>query len=273
MGVGPVEVVLWYATLVALLWWVVVRAPTEKERLSWARSYGLEITPVNEHAVTRYLARSQRWRRVGFVVGWLAAGGLGGGDGYDLLRSWWLLAGVGYSLGIVAAEATRHPRVEPGAASLEPRHLDQYLPRWLTWAPRVLTAAVVVAAVVAVTGSRALALSDSQILVVAAVAVGILAGAELVQRAVVARRQPVAEPDLLAADDAMRTQSTHALAGAVIIAAGSLWSILLFSYDDELPGVTPRQAFAVCLPAVAWVVGIVVQNLGWRVRRLRPTPT
>jgi hypothetical protein len=267
---GPVEVVLYYGTLAALLWFVVVRTPTEKERRSWARSYGLEITPVNERAVWRYLARSQRWRRVGFVLGWLAASGLDRRDGNDFLGSWWLLAGVGYSLGIVAAEATRHPRVESGAASLEPRHLDQYLPRWLTWVPRVLTAAVVVAAVVALTGSRALTLSDPQILVLAAVAAGVLAGAELIERAVVARRQPVSEPDLLAADDAMRTQSAHALAGAVIIAAGSLWSILLFSYGDELLGATARQTFAALLPAAAWVVGIVVQNLAWRVRRLLP---
>ena len=267
-GVGPVEVVALYGGLAVLLWWV-LRAPSEKDRLRWARSYDLQITPVNERPLRLYLTRAQRWRRVGFLLGWVAASALGRGDGYDFLGSWWLLGGVGYSLGIVAAEATRHPPSELRAASLQPRQLGQYLPRWLTWTPRVLIAVVVATAVFAGTGSAAVTLNDREILVVALVALGLLAGAEVILRAVVARRQPFSEPDLVAADDAMRTQSAHAVSGAVIIAAGSLWANLLFGYGDERMGTTPRQVFAALLPAVAWVIGISVQNLAWRVRRAR----
>jgi hypothetical protein len=170
-----------------------------KDRLQWARSYDLEIIPVNERAVRRYLTRSQRWRRIGFLAGWVAAGAFFRGDEYDFLGSWWLLAGVGYSLGIVAAEATRHPRSEFRGASLQPRELDQYLPRWLTWTLRVLIAVVVANAVLAGTGSASVTLSDREILVVALVAMGVLAGAEAIQSSVVARRQLISEPDLLAA--------------------------------------------------------------------------
>jgi hypothetical protein len=73
VGIGPVEFVVLYGGLAVLLWWV-TGAPSEKDRLQWARSYDLEITPVNERAVRRYLTRSQRWRRIGFLAGWVAAG-------------------------------------------------------------------------------------------------------------------------------------------------------------------------------------------------------
>jgi hypothetical protein len=90
---------------------------------------------------------------------------------------------------------------------------------------------------------------------------------------VVGRRQPLVEPDLLAADDALRAQSAHALAGAVIIAAGSILFPLLMRPGGADVLNPLFDLLALASPVAGWFVGVWYQNRAWRVRRGRPSAT
>ena len=264
MALGPVELAVIAAGFGLLLWFALRRlAPDDVTR--WASAYDLTLTGRNRDLVTGYLRRAQRWRRGGFVVGLLSSGALPG--------TGLLMPGLGYTAGIVAAEVLTQRGEPSGAAVLEPRRLAQYLPAKLVWIPRMLVVALLGAATWSLTIDPDPLddfIDDTGILALAALALGVLLVAEVLEQHIVARRQPLTEVDLLAADDALRTQSLHALAGAVIIAAGSLAFPLLYrpAQADYLnPAV---DLVAVLAPVAGWLVGIWYQNRAWRVRRALP---
>jgi len=92
---------------------------------------------------------------------------------------------------------------------------------------------------------------------------------ELTERWLVRRPQPIASPALLAADDAIRSQSVHSVAGSGIALQLLLLSALaaaLASSDD------PFLRSTMWLPAVfgvglAWASCLYYGHRAWRVQR------
>ena len=210
------------------------RAQWTPER--WAADLGLQVTPVNEGLIRSYIARTRGLRTLGAVAGFatpivysqIADRSLPAPFDFSLLD-----AAAGYLIGAVLAELTvRRPKSDAPAASLTPRALKDYL-------PPVLTTALRVSALIALGLAAVLyLLPEDQVkhppdlppaipLIVSVVV--IVAGVEALQRFIVRRPQPVVHPDLLRADDAIRSASLHALAGAGLALEFMLLSGFVFA--------------------------------------------
>jgi hypothetical protein len=198
--------------------------------VEWAEAHHLGLTPANRPMVSWYLrtARILRtWGAVGGIVlpalfalawsghlevlGYDTAGGANPGD-----VSWIF---VGYLIGVLYAEMSL-VRPMGGArrsASLVPRNLEDYLPGRVLRTQRALGGAIVVGVLL----SLALPYEEPFIapgpVATAVFLVWITAfvlGLERVQRWLVRRPQPFTDASLVAADDAIRSQSVHSVAGA-----------------------------------------------------------
>jgi hypothetical protein len=258
----------------------------EEQLVRWAHERGLELTPDNRPVVARYLRRA-RWLPVlgallavvlPTVVELVRTGELVilgfHTDGSGAPYAGPIEAYVGYLLGALCAELSlARPRdATRRTASLAPRELAGYLPRRLLLAQRSLGVAVVVG--VLVTGlvpyPPAAADTDWVVLASGAVVFGAFAVAlEAVERWIVRRPQPFTSPSLVAADDAIRAQSVHALAGAglalLLVALSAVFAVLTAS-DVGLLTAT------MWLPAlVTFVLSVrACRDIGhqpWRVRR------
>ena len=162
------------------------------------------------------------------------------------------------------------PRGAPRASSR--RELEAYLPRRLLLAQRALGVAVVLGVIVTglVPYPSPASEPDWSALVPGAAFFGAFAaGLEALERWIVRRPQPFTSPSLVAADDAIRAQSVHALAGSglalllVALAASSPCSAV--SDLDVL-------SWTMWLPALAaFVLSILAcRDIGqqpWHVRR------
>ena len=197
----------------------------------WADEHGLALTPENRPLVARYLRRSRVLRTWGGVAGALlpsliefAWSGrvqvLGfGTDGESAPLGFGTIF-VGYLVGALCAEISL-ARPAAGArrsASLVRRELEHYLPRRVILAQRA--AAVAGATRCARHRPRAVPRVSPRTPGLASLAIGAVvvlacgAGLEAIERWLVRRPQPFTSPPLVAADDAIRAQSIHALAGA-----------------------------------------------------------
>lgn len=124
---------------------------------------------------------------------------------------------VGYLIGALLAELTlARPTPTAPAAALALRRLDAYL------SPKVSTA-LPAAAVVGLTlvwlsrvlpASREIGDDLPATWVLVAMLLAVLVAVEGLQRFIVGRPQPVVDHDVVDADDAIRSASVHALAGA-----------------------------------------------------------
>jgi hypothetical protein len=221
---------------------------TEQAVERWASGAGLALTAENRRVVRRYLTWSRRSRRAGGLAGFVLTTlylGITGGSftGFPFPQ---ILGG--YVLGAILAEVVvNRARRRSGAALLVPRRLDDYLPGYVLVLQRGLP-------VVAVLLLGAFAMSpfpdlspvpnvDPNTLagfaVPAAFAVGTAVVIEVLQRLIVARRQPITSADDLAVDDAIRSSSLHVLAGAGL-------AMLLFTVAVEV------GALAVFAEASGW---------------------
>ena len=194
----------------------------------FARKQSLPITVGNGDIVIGYLAVTRRWRRSGLLVGLALT------LGYSLthvgLHVNFLALFVGWFVGAVIAEwristaASGSRRV----ASLAPRRLASYLPPSAWLAPAVvfaLTAAAGLVGLIAIAINRhrvptALIVSLAAVVLVAAVI-------RVVVRHVLGRPQPQGAPDVLAADDAIRSRSLRVLAGSSLALGGYLLATVL----------------------------------------------
>jgi integrase len=168
---------------------------------------------------------------------------------------------------------------ERRVAALVPRELSDYLPRRLLVAQRRLGAVVVACAggALAVPYERdALAgysNSPRVTAVVLAVVAGLFAfGLERIERWLVERPQPFTEPDLVAADDAIRSQSMHSLAGSglaveLVCLAGVLGA--LTRSDVQLFRWTLWVPALLCFGGAVWAC-LYYGHRAWRVRRALP---
>lgn len=193
-------------------------APSAAAMTRFAARYGLVLTPANRPPVAAYLRRAGLLRTLGGWLGLLVPALVTGLTRARVNVGGWELVLFGYLVGATLAEALVARPLPTGErrASLAPRNLAAYLPRWT---PAVRWTLVLAAGVLAGWYAAAWRPGAPQdrfggavagFLVCAAVA----AGSEVLLRAVIRRRQPVAGEDLLAADDAIRRSSLHALAAA-----------------------------------------------------------
>jgi len=199
----------------------------------WARERDLEIDSTNRAMVAWYLRTSRTLRLLGVLAGFvlapltaLALGDEGLGAGYL-----WLAAVAGYLGGVAYAEvALRRPAGT--AASMRRRELSDYLSPWAQRAQRRTAAfsGFCALAAVAVPMRDPLFVSlPARVATLVAVPF-ILLGVEALQRWLIRRPQPVVATSLLRADDAIRRQSVHSIAGAGmglqwLLAGASMWAL------------------------------------------------
>jgi hypothetical protein len=270
-----------------LVLWVMGRAYTEVDEAfvdEWSRAHALRLTTQNRTMVHWYLRTARILRAWGVVAGLLLPSVIAAAFGLSALADAQLPgAFLGYLLGALYAEVAL---VRPASgttrqAVLVPREIDDYLPRRLLVAQRALGAVALVGAGLTFTvdyqrftvdgfrGSpRATAVTAATVCVVLALAL------ERLQRWVVHRPQPFTDAELVAADDAIRSQSVHSLAGSglamQLLALGLIASALWFSD-------APVFRWTMWLPAAACFLGSIHVCLyyghrAWRVRRAVPRP-
>ena len=258
----------------------------EEQVVVWAQARGLELTPENRPVVARYLRRSRVLPLCGALAAVLLAtlvelvlhgelvilGFHSDGSGAPYAGPIELY--IGYLLGALCAEVSMVRAHDPGrrAASLVPRELDDYLPRRLRLAQRGLGVAVVLGVVVTGLVPYPSPASDpdwSALAPGAAFFGAFAAGLEVLERWIVRRPQPFTDASLVAADDAIRAQSVHALAGAglalLLVALSGVFAVLTVSDVDVLN-------WTMWLPALAaFVLSIrACRDIGqqpWHVRR------
>jgi hypothetical protein len=210
----------------------------------WATSSGIDLTDERRPAVRRYLTWSRRSRTIGGVVGFLApivVSAITGVPGDPGGLSFALMI-AGYLLGSLLAEIViNRPRTEGGVALLVPRRLTDYLPHRVLTMQRALAimagSAVVVYGIVLPHARLPKIPSLWQVAIAGGVGIVVAVSIELLQRRIVARRQPVATTDDVELDDAMRSSSLHVLAAVavslLVYIAGGLVALTVASSMTE----------------------------------------
>jgi hypothetical protein len=277
MSDWPWGVVFWGIPLVYILFRG-FRPPDPGLLDRWARVYGIQLTSANRPVVVAYLRRTRRIRTIGALAGVVTSvlyvTATDGGERNSFLGNGLFLAVVGYLVGTVVAESVvpRLPRGEIRAASLVPRTLGDYLPRYAIWALRVVPAVSValVPVFAAMKEAPVPNISALGFAVTTGVLVTMAVGIEMMQRVIVNRPQPAVPPDLLDADDALRSASVHALAGG-----GVALSLIWLTYQLGAIG-NGRGSLASWLLAVLAILSIglalwswidLAHPKEWRVRR------
>jgi hypothetical protein len=250
----------------------------------WARARGLELASDNRPIVARYLRRARLLRTWGVLVGILlptfvelALHGrlvvLGFGPNDSAPFAGPMEAYIGYLVGALCAEVSLARPRDPArrSASLVRRELEDYLPRRLLWAQRGLGVAAVlgVMAIGLVPFPSSVTDPSWPALVGAAAFFGAFAVAvEALERWIVRRPQPFTSPSLVAADDAIRAQSVHALAGSgvafLLLACSGVFAVLPAS-DVALLRWMWLPALATFVLSARACLGISQQP--WRVHR------
>jgi hypothetical protein len=247
----------------------------------WGESYGAPMEGGNRETIERYLTRTRRLR-------FLCA--LGGLVLNSLIHGWvkdppeWVngvfLTGAGYLVGAVIAEMTLPSPVrgsEP-MAMLSPRRIGAYFPRYAIVALGALPvfSAALAVAFAWLSPPRRAGLADVSALAGACVVGALFAiVVGFAMRAVVRRPQPAASVELVALDDAIRSSSLHAIAGAAVALQLLLLGFLLSQVQGALSATYryPRfEALATILTLLAlamslasWV--ILGHPRVWRTRR------
>jgi hypothetical protein len=248
---------------------------TGSEVESWARVHGLALTPGNTPMVAWYLRTASTLRTLGVVAGLFLPG--------LVVLVWdlrgpsvgaWQLVFVGYLLGALYAEiALVRPR--GGRALLVPRRLRDYLPRRVLHVQRAMAAVLLLgaptAALLVDPGPNG---PDRAALLAATITGGAVAGLEVLQRWIIRRPQPLWTPPLVSADDAIRSQSVHSIAGSGI-ALGMVALTLITGYLAGSEVTILRQVFTVptlLIPFAAIFVCLHYGHRRWRVTRFDRRP-
>ncbi|MEA2828526.1 MAG: hypothetical protein QOG43_2965 [Actinomycetota bacterium] len=232
----------------------------------WAGAHGLTLTAENRPMVGWYLRTARLLRTWGALSGLFLAPIVLSSFGFYSHAFWGIWIFLGYLAGALYAELSLVRVATDGerTASLVPRELADYLPRRLLVAQRglgLLIAAGAGAAAVLPYGDRSpesFSVHGDGVLAAGLVGVAFTIGLERVQRWVVQRPQPFTEPALVAADDAIRAQSVHSLAGsglAVLLVLNSFIAWALAVSDVQIlrwtmwvpSGFGFPAALAVCL--------------------------
>jgi hypothetical protein len=236
------------------------------ERFAWRQA--LPITVGNGPTVIRYLATTRRWRGSGLLVALMAA------VAYDatLGREYAVhISGgevfAGWFIGAVIAEwrISTPPVGVRRVASLNRRRLRDYVPRPIVAAAAAVWAIVLSAELLVAAGvlPRLPSAGGAPWL---ELMLTLIEGAAVVIVAwrVLTRPQPVAAPDILAADDALRSRSLYVLAGSALALGGYLGAQITAASGFAGPGSGYQ------LRDILEMVGVVVLPIAGAVLALSP---
>jgi len=250
-----------FVALVVALVLLALRGPVSQQRVErFARRQRLTITATNREQVVRYLATTRRWRVLGLLAGVAASqippvppGSITHLDAVTIFAGWFL----GALVAEIRVEHLAHGRIR--MASLRPRRPERYVRRF-AWALVPASAVVVLITGAATAGAdlAGWAATDrgwATVWLVAAIAVAV--AVRLIQRAVLRRAQPVAAPDVIEADDAIRSRSLHVLSGG----GAALVLFLTLRVLDNVHPIAPGGQLAVAV--VQWVGVVAIPLLGW----------
>ena len=248
--------------------------PKPSAATSWAAAHGLTVTEHNSDFVVAYVFQGHRLRLVCGIGGFIVAVALSAGTGIDLKASGWVWLLSGYLIGVVWSESwlTRLPAGTQRVASLTPRKVSDYL------VGRMLIAQVVVVlGALAMVGFAVAQGTDPQLVggfsssfgatsgrslqhtaIVMGLAAALLSlGVGLLQQHIVGKAQPMADPDLLASDDAVRASAVHLLSGTII-------AIVLLLISTQLQMLAAIGAFADGVAGLGALICLVGALLAWR---------
>ena len=282
-GLGPInagtiliQVVFIMVTAVFLVGIFARRADDPREVTTWAAAHGLRLTEHNRAMVTWFVRLNLVLRVIGGVAGMLLGALFDGAFGLhsSAAAGFWVWIIMGWLAGGAWAERRLvRPGAAGGTASLLPRRVSDYLPIGLQLAPLASAAFVVVIAAIGTqltwpANPQFTPPSDASLMAPAACAVAIAVLVVALLRSVVACRQPVMHPDVIAADDAIRASTAHHLGG------GGSAAVLLIATHVTYAVLTPFQ-----LPfgVRGWVPALLALGAffswryfayrAWRVRR------
>jgi hypothetical protein len=233
----------------------------------FARRQRLDVSAANGDQIIRYLATTRRWRTAGLGLGFLATVAWSLPQPAESINSIALFAG--WFLGALVAEV-RVAHLTHGArraASLQPRRPAAYLSR-PGWAlvPGAAVLAVAVAVLTVCLAAFAGARPDGWAAGWLGAALATAATVRAIQTHVLRRPQPLVAPDLLAADDAIRSRSLHVLAGG-----GT--ALVLLCVSAQFGAIHPRSADAEnAIEDWRGLVPFLVAALGWYVATLTWPP-
>ena len=247
----------------------------------WAHAHALELTPANRPMVHWYLHTARVLRTLGALAGFFVPPLLGSAFGSQALKdASFPLVFVGYFAGALYAEVSLvRPAGDRRVAVLTPREVSDYLPRRLLVAQFAVPAIAVVAGVAPMflgyeRDARAGLTGSPRVLgiTVAAIAFVIGIALERIERWLVQRPQPFTTPDMLAADDAIRSQSVHSVAGsglAIVLASLATGLFALARSDVQFLRWTMPFAALACFIGSIWAC-LYYGHRAWRVRRALP---
>ena len=256
----PVLVALALAVLgVGLAQIAISLGPVPRPRLDrFVARTGVRFSAANASYVLDALARTMRWRTAGVVVAsavWLAWDVLHENVNVGTYTGVILATGflVGSVVGEVGDAVSRGSG--PRTASLVARREQDYVGSWArTWPMVVALLSLVVGPVAAVARGDAV----SATLLVAIVLVAWAAGRGCTRLILERPRPRETDPDVVVADDGLRSRALHAVGGAVVL-AGSWSAIALVAF--LLQGDGSRDGL---VAAVALLVMAVVARIAWR---------
>jgi hypothetical protein len=266
MSIGATELLLLVAVggfALALVVAIARNVAKPESADEWAAQHGIGLTEVTRPMVLHYLTRSRRFRLAGALIGLVIPFGTNL-PGFEVM--------IGYLIGALIAEFTQK-RLADGdtrSASLVPRSLSDYLPRYVPMALR--SAALLATTYLALYFLSRFGIGvPTEIWVGASATIVLPLVVEYLLRRMVARPQPAASAELVAVDDALRASSIHAAAGAglgasLLMLAVMTWIAGSFAYPP-----VAQWAFYVLAAAMAVSAIVMWLRLGpatpWNVQR------
>lgn len=231
--------------------------PTKRQMNRWAAVCGVALTDTNHEQVRAHLTRVRRFRSVAaFPFWWLAWLPLIN-TAYPTRFATPFPAITAYLAGALLAEVTgnrvRTPATAERRAALLTRTVDDYGPRWIRTFPYVLVAAGALSVVLAefLDGTDV----DATAAVTVALAAAFSGGSLLVGYTIVRRPQRGSEPDVLAADDALRSAGVStAFAAASLSGIVAAWT----GIGSVMPVATGVWGFLLLLPVSLAAYGATI---------------
>lgn len=256
------------------------RRPADREIDRWIDVYGAPADGRTRNLAVRYLAYARRARFSFAFAGFIGARALPWGDSTVWANPWQMLV-AGYLVGSIVAEVAFGRPDRPrgtATAALSPRTLGSYLPRYAIVAlgatPVVSAAVVLWQVAVATDVPRRLGLSEPPAVIAPFVfgAVVTLVAAVSI-RAIVRRPQPADRVEAIAADDAFRSSSMHAITGAALTLSLFVLAYLLGDLNAALAATGSRldvaasvaSLIALFMALASWL--FVRHPARWRTRR------
>jgi hypothetical protein len=277
-----VFVILVAALLTVALTTAVLSAPRRLRATTvdaFVSAHRLPPTDLAGRVARRFLVRTREYTRLGLCAGlWIGiALGLGWhqrvtlGFGPSPAGDVATMGLGGWFVGLVLSSTywnRRTPPAGPRTAVLVVREPDRYRPRWLGRLAFVLT--LVALAAVPILFGPASDATRVWLVVLAVVASALLVGTEQVQQRIARRPRTFRAPDLVAADEAVRSATSRAIgfaaAGLLVLIDG--WQ-LTFGVRTLAPDSDPVAAAGMLIAML--IAGLVLAR---RARRaLRPLPS